>query len=318
MKLTVVGDPHVTHKNLDIAHDLVTQVEAKGLDVIWLGDMLDTKEVIRGKCFNFWFNYFRSSKLNHKVLVGNHDYFNLECQEHSLEGLKALPNVVVVDDLLIVDELKAAFIPYVHDDANLVAMLDKIPHGMNLFGHLELAGFDFGNGYICEQGAVGKRYEKFPQVITGHFHKYQQQANITYLGTPYSLTFGESNQIKYLATYDTEGETSLTLTTTTFRQHVTVDYNLNESDCDWPIRKEDLVRINLIGTQEQIAAYDRSPWDEYQVKFVPKPTDQQSMDVEIDENTSNMAKFVQWGTDINPLEKETLDLGIAILRRLNA
>src|SRR5690242_16327259 len=199
---TIVGDPHITHKSLERSKKLFEIVEELGKPVIWLGDMLDTKEVIRGKCQNFLFDYFLRSKLGHTVLVGNHDYFNLDCKEHSLQALSIFPNVVVVDKPIQFDN--SLFIPYIHDPLKLDAALKPFENKeLNLFGHLEVRDFDYGNGQICTSGTSLERLKGFKRVISGHFHKYQEMGNLVYLGTPMSHSFGESNQIKYIAEFDT-------------------------------------------------------------------------------------------------------------------
>ena len=38
--------------------------------------------------------------------------------------------------------------------------------------------------------------------IVGHYHKFQKNENILYLGTPYSHSFGEANQKKYILIVD--------------------------------------------------------------------------------------------------------------------
>ena len=51
-KYIVVGDPHCTHKSLDKIDKLFDIVEERPEEtIIWLGDFLDTKEVIRIRSF---------------------------------------------------------------------------------------------------------------------------------------------------------------------------------------------------------------------------------------------------------------------------
>ena len=65
MKFTIVGDPHAKPGNLNKINHLFDMVETLGNTVIWLGDFLDTKEIIRGKCLNLIHRRLSESKLTH-------------------------------------------------------------------------------------------------------------------------------------------------------------------------------------------------------------------------------------------------------------
>lgn len=313
---TVIGDPHATNRNLTKINQLFDEAESRGLPVIWLGDFLDTKEVIRGKCLNLLFKRISMSKLEHIILIGNHDYFNLECEQHSLEVFEGLDNV------LIVDEPKEIFpnvhaIPYIHDTEELKKVLKKLPKDSILFGHLEVKGFDYGNGHLCESGITAQALKKFKRVISGHFHKFQEKGNLIYLGTPFSHSFGESNQIKYLGTYHVEND-SLELSQTGFGRHVTLEYNADTrvmTPDNFQVIEADSLRVILTGAQVNIDKVDRSFWPE-NTKFLERSTDTFNVDVVIDETQSNTAKFQNWAKDIKGLDEETIKLGTEILEAL--
>ena len=200
MKYTIVGDPHLTLKNLESMEKLIKHVESLGRTTIWLGDMLDTKEIIRGKCLNFWIEYFKKSTLSHIVLVGNHDYFNLECEDHSLRALKT-SGTVIVDKPTVIDGMM--FLPYIHSPDAIRKIISSVPASV-LIGHLDIKGFDMGNNFKSDVGLSPKDLEKFKLVISGHYHKHQTFKNIVYVGSPMTLSFGEANQIKSLGNFDSE------------------------------------------------------------------------------------------------------------------
>ena len=148
-KYIVVGDPHLTHKSYDKINQLFDIVEERPEEVvIWLGDFLDTKEVIRGKCLNLLNKRFTSSAKQHIIIIGNHDYFNLDCEEHSLEVLKNLhPQVRIVDKVTKINGMW--FVPYMHDQDRLKGELNAITNNEIIFGHFDIIGFDYGNGYVA-------------------------------------------------------------------------------------------------------------------------------------------------------------------------
>lgn len=321
-KLTIIGDPHRRLDNQDRVDAVCKVVEALGNPCIWLGDMLDTKDVIRGACLNAWLDYFKASHLWHYVLVGNHDLLNLHTKDHALRVLGELPNVVIVDELKRFDAWGDSheiwMTPYVHEMS--ADYLKPVPNNATLFGHFELKDFDFGNGRICDSGMTFADFDRFKRVITGHFHKYQERGRVTYLGTPFSLNFGETDQTKYLGVYDLETNV-LDLLETQFPRHRTYEIDCDAGNANlWkniPLtRDEDFNRWVLTGTQANINLFDRGklPPD---AKISTKPTDLGNIAVEIEEVTSNPEKFEQWAKDIKHLDPDTIKLGRNILEQCN-
>jgi len=314
-RFTIIGDPHVKNSNLDLARDLFALVEKKGLPAIWLGDLLDTKEVIRGKSLNTWIDYFKSSKLQHFVLVGNHDWFNLDCKEHSLEPLKLIPNVEVIDTPRWTPG-GIGFLPYIHDKGQLKELLTKMEQGYVkvLFGHLELESFDFGNGYICKEGLGVKDFSKFSRVISGHFHKYQEKDNVTYLGTPFSHSFGEANQVKYIAEYNATTD-DLQLTETPFRKHVSYEINCDANQpLDLETDRSNLHRVILTGSQENIDKFPREAYNDFSIKWITRPSDYSINDTTIEDTASNEVQFEKWAREVQKLDDYTIKLGLELLK----
>lgn len=314
-KLTIIGDPHAKPTNLTLIFQLFEKVERLGNTTIWLGDFLDTKEIVRGKCFNLIYKLLKMSKLQHIVIVGNHDWFNLECKDHSLLALKELPNVRVIDKPTSLHH--GYFIPYIHDQDELKNVLKQLPKGSTLFAHLELKGFDYGNGHICKSGLTTRSLSRFRRVISGHFHKYQEKGNFTYLGTPFSHTFGESNQQKYFGIYDTETD-HLELVDALFRRHITLEYNCDTNSVnprEYTVASCDTLRVILTGSWENINLFNKSSFYEG-AKYIERPNDDFQKGVQIDETLDNVVKFKTWAKDIKDVDQETIDLGAQILEAI--
>lgn len=317
-EFTVVGDPHIKPSNLETTAQLFDLVEGLSRPVIWLGDMLDTKEVVRSKCLNALYRYFKGSKLRHYVLVGNHDWHNLECEEHSLEILKELSNVHIIDKPTTFVNLPFLFMPYYHD-------LDKFKKDLAeyrgigrdkasvLVMHQGINGFDFGNGYIEENGLDFSGFADFHRVISGHFHKFQEKGNLVYVGTPFSHSFGETDQDKFIALYDSASD-SIEYVETPFPRHVTL-----ELDAIWltpdKIKGNNYYRVILTGPQADIEALDKSKFPG--VKFIERPEELELEGQIIEESASNEKKFVTWAKEVRKLDKETVDLGLEIMGELS-
>lgn len=309
---TVIGDPHCKPNNLSEMGTLFGIVEDTALPTIWLGDLLDTKEVVRGKCLNAYLRYFRQSKLQHTILVGNHDYFNLECKDHSLEPLKELTNVFIVDRPVYMNEMGAVLLPYMHSPIALRAALAEFKEvkAKTLIGHLEVTGFDFGNGHICESGLILEDLKAFDLVISGHFHKFQKKENLVYLGTPFSHSFGESNQTKFIAILDSETQ-RLEYSATPFPQHLTIEIDADKVSTIRKVDTKNHVRIILTGRPENIAKVNK---DEYpDVKFIERPDETLEGEISISETASNEEKFQTWAEG-KSISKETIALGLEIMK----
>lgn len=309
-KLSIIGDPHVKNKTLAETNQLFDMIEELGLDSLILGDLFDTKEVIRGKSLNLVYTRLKNSKLKFYILVGNHDYHNLDCEDHSLQVLKELPNVTVVD--APIESPYGYMLPYMHDQVKLKEALKKLPKNSILFGHLDVISFDYGNGYISESGLDLKDLKKFKNVISGHYHKYQVKDNLTYLGTPYSHSFGESNQDKYIGIWDSE-TLSLELKETPFPKHHTI-----EIDCDKGVpydhcEEGNHVRFILTGTSENITKYKSQNNLGENTRIIERSTDEFLTNIQLDESADNLVKFKNWATEIRGLDLDTINLGITIL-----
>lgn len=305
-KYTIVGDPHAKPSNLDKIDRLFDLVEDIGNPVIWLGDLLDTKEVIRGNCLNLYHERLSNSDLDHTILVGNHDWFNLDCKDHSLKTLSLLANVEVIDRPVYNDEF--TLLPYCHDPEMLRNWLSKARKN-TVIGHLDICGFDFGNGLISSEGLKIEDLKLFQRVISGHYHKYQQIKNVTYIGTPFSHSFGESDQDKVIAVYDVDDDT-LELLPTPFPRHRTIELDCSKHYSHW-YNDTDYFRVILKGTQEEI---DQIPRME-NVKYVEQPTNLVKSST-IEETQSPEVQFVKWAKDIKGFSEDVVALGLEILENV--
>lgn len=325
-KLTIIGDPHITPKSLDKSSKLFQQVEDLGYPAVWLGDLLDTKEVIRGKCLNAFYDYFKSSKLNHVLIVGNHDWFNLECLDHSLKPLGSLENVKIIDKVEKSEDHTVMFVPYVHDKQLLKKMIKdtKGKGKITMFGHFDVSGFDYGNGHMCEDGIITKDdFKGFKRVISGHFHKFQNTDNFMYLGTPFSHSFGESNQDKVIAVLDLNTD-QIELIPTEFPRHVSLKVDMSSKGGMAKIEKfielnpTNLIRIQLHGAPEDTTSVDRSKFENYKIKWEDKSESENDTSQTLDESLDNKSQFQEWANNIKKLDSDTVQLGLSILEALNA
>lgn len=313
----LLGDPHSKPVNREPILSLFQIVEEMGLPLaVWLGDLLDNKEVIRGKCLNDYYHYFRDSKLQHVVLVGNHDWFSLECKEHSLELLKELPNVTVVDRPTKIGDV--LFLPYYHDLAAFRKVIAE-DNSRILIMHQGVNGFDFGNGFIEDKGLELAELNKYELAVSGHFHKFQKKGNLLYPGTPFTHSFGESDQEKFIATLD-PASLKMEFIKTPFPAHVTIHLKLKDPSMDYPAhlakriakdsKKGDFVRVILEGTEEALLRFDRTGFEN--IKIIERLVQSDVEGPEVTEASTNAEQFVLWA-NLKGLSEDVLELGFEIL-----
>lgn len=300
---TICGDLHAKPDNLDKVNTLFDILEDLGNPVIFLGDTLDTKEVIRGRCLNTIYERVSNSKLNFIFLIGNHCWFNLQCEQHSLEVLKSLPNVTIVDKPQTIEGIR--FYPYLPAD-KIKADLENTKTSV-IIGHFDIKSFDYGNGIISTEGLEVSDFKNFKRVISGHYHKYQEAGNITYPGTPFSHSFGESNQQKYISIYNAVTD-KLELLDTPFPRHITLEVDCSKQKA-LQENAYDNLRVILKGSQEEIDRFTQVEG----VKYIEQPTTLVKSAM-INETETPEVQFSRWGTDIKAFSPELVEKGLKILK----
>lgn len=319
--LTIVGDPHFKPENLHKQEKIFELVEFLGNPTVILGDLLHTKEIIKGSCINTLINLLKKSKLHFYILIGNHDYFNLQCTEHSLEPLKLLPNVTIIDTPreIIIENIPCYFIPYTHSIEVFKNRVDiaKLQHKPEiLFLHQGINNFDFGNGFIETNGTELKDLSSFPLIISGHFHKYQAKDNLLYLGTPFSHDFGEANQDKFLATLNIPAK-EINLIPTKLEQHrtwyiKTPEDLKNISD----INPTDSNRIIIEGKKEDFVSVDYLPFKSQGIQIIEKFSNSTFEQLTLNPPENSLDFFLTWAKEVKKLPEGIIAAGIQILKNV--
>lgn len=90
-------------------------------------------------------------------------------------------------------------------------------------GHWELMGFDFYTGIPAMSGESKDFLSDYKTAFSGHYHAASKKGNVQYLGTPYTMTMNDCNDIRGFYVFDTEDE-SVTLIPNETTWHVKVNY----------------------------------------------------------------------------------------------
>lgn len=176
--------------------------------VIHLGDVFDKRKNVNIKTLSRVrrevFDQLEKAGLSLTIIAGNHDTYYKNTNEYNSikELLGDYKNIQIIDQYPehrgeFGGKHKVLYVPWIcqanYDD--VMAMLSKSEASVVL-GHFEIQGFDMQPGNPCLHGMDRKVLNRFPLVLSGHFHTRSNQGNITYLGTQYEMTWADCQDPK--------------------------------------------------------------------------------------------------------------------------
>jgi DNA repair exonuclease SbcCD nuclease subunit len=224
MKICILGDTHFGargdsldfHKYFENFYSevLFPYLKANDIEVIFqMGDLFDRRKFINFNTLHLCREYFfdRCEILGIKVhtLLGNHDIAFKNTLEVNSTGLllNEYKCVEYYDDFDTVefDGVKIDVVPWICDsNEKEIFQRMKQSKAQICFGHFEIAGFEMDRGNVCDHGLDKKILSKYDVVLSGHFHHKSTDGNITYVGTPYEMTWSDYNDPKGFHIFDTE------------------------------------------------------------------------------------------------------------------
>jgi DNA repair exonuclease SbcCD nuclease subunit len=216
-------------------------IENKIDKVFQLGDLFDRRKFINFNSLYLSRKYFFDKLKQHNItlhaLVGNHDIFfrnTLEVNSPNLI-LKDYDNIRIYDSFETVNfgGTKVDVVPWICDDNQKEIFQQIKTSGADIcFGHFEIDGFQMDRGTVHHGGLDRKELKKYDIVLSGHFHHKSNADNITYVGTPYELTWSDFNDprgfhVLNIATRD------LTFVQNPYRMFHKVFYDDGKQDFDF-------------------------------------------------------------------------------------
>lgn len=203
-------------------------------DVLQLGDLFDHRKQINFNSLYMARKYFFDPMENQGVRLitfpGNHDsFYKNSIEVNSLDLLLGeYPNIFIINKIREVDlspTLSAVIVPWLCEENEDTALdfLDKTKATL-CAGHFEIQGFEMNRGHVCDTGFDRSAFKKFDLVLSGHYHTRSNKDNITYVGTPYELTWSDFADPKGFHILDTE-TLDLTFVENPYTMHNKLDYN---------------------------------------------------------------------------------------------
>jgi len=222
LKIAILGDSHFGARNdSKVFHEFFEKfyidtfipylVENKISVVYQLGDLFDRRKYINfyslDSCKKYFFDKLEENNITLHTLVGNHDIYwreSLEVNSTSLVlgeynniQIHSSPTTVHTGDTSI------DIIPWIcAENQEEIGEFIKNSKSDICIGHFEIAGFAMYRGMECHEGLDMNMFNKYEQVWSGHYHTRSKKENITYVGTPYEMTWQDFADQKGFHTFD--------------------------------------------------------------------------------------------------------------------
>lgn len=206
MKVMYIGDPHLKINRFDLAITFLTWLnklieEQKPDLVVNLGDTFDTHAVVRSEILNEFMKHVYgviALGIPYVYLLGNHDMYKPNDPKYHV----MLPFKNKIKDLYIVDEIQnlfdMTFVPYQYDGSKFPRQTLPI-----VVCHQTFLGADYGPIRATE-GVDASSISGCELIISGHIHTKSVLGPVLYVGSPFSQSASDVDQVKGITTLDTD------------------------------------------------------------------------------------------------------------------
>lgn len=167
----------------------ILKAESLNIPLVIAGDLNDTKAIIRAEVANRLITLIKNTYIKVYIIVGNHDLVHEKGKENGLNYLEQYADII--NTLTYVDGI-GYLLAYQSDKEDVERVLSSIPKGSQIIMHQGVLGAHMGD-YIVDRSSIDTDKLKDYKVISGHYHRHQTIGTVTYIGSPYTITFGEAN-----------------------------------------------------------------------------------------------------------------------------
>lgn len=285
----LISDIHFTLNTLDVAskalkHALNTAKELQ-VPLVIAGDLHDSKAIIRAEIANTIIDILKTRAIPVIILVGNHDLVNEKLKDHGLNYLKPYAYVVEEPTILSLTDIKSIqFIPYQSDSSVIPSLINENKYTDLVVMHQGIKGAYMGE-YIQDKTSINPEVFNLKKVYSGHYHRHQTIGSVTYIGNPYTMTFGEAaDGPKGYLVLNQDG-THNRILLNDLRRHYVVEYTLDnlQSFVSMP---EDLVWLKITGPKSELDKLNKKDLGlsilrrtDYKLELIPTDTIEQTIEV---------------------------------------
>ena len=255
-------------------------------NILHLGDYYEHRKFVNFKALNQnrkdFLEPMRDAGITMDIIPGNHDvYFkntNELCSLKELLGyFTSNVNIIMKPTVLDYDGLGVAVIPWINN-ANYNEYVDfaKNCKAAILGAHLELKGFDLMPGMPNPHGISADIFQRFEQVLSGHFHTRSSRGNVKYLGSQFEMTWADVDDNKFFHILDTETRevTPVRNPITIFKKFIYDDSKTDYSNIDITQFEKKFVKI-IVLNKSDLYMFDR---------FIDKLQSAETYELKIAEN----------------------------------
>jgi DNA repair exonuclease SbcCD nuclease subunit len=221
MKIALLGDTHWGCRNdLGLFYEYFQKFYDDFIEyclknnitqIFQLGDLFDRRKYINFKTLSeskrILFDKLKANNLTMHVLVGNHDIYYRDTLDivNFDQFLKEYDNIKIYNKatILELEDTRIDIIPWICS-SNSNDIFNFISNSTSdiCLGHFEIQNFEMYRGMPTHDGIEPSYFEKYERVFSGHFHTRSTKGNITYVGTPYEMTWQDYADTKGFHTFD--------------------------------------------------------------------------------------------------------------------
>lgn len=300
MKIAILGDTHwgvrndntkfLDHFGKFYADEFFPYLKQNEITtIIQLGDLFDRRKYVNfntlSKSKEYFFDEVRSQNISLHINIGNHCTFwknsnDLNSPELLLGDYKNWISVYKDPTEVIFDGLKLAMLPWVCSGNYKESMefIEKTDAQI-LIGHLDISGFEMYRGMPSTHGFDRSMFNKFDMVLSGHFHHKSSYGNITYVGTPYEMTWSDWNDPRGFHVFDTDTR-DLKFVENRYRMFHKIHYDDSNNDLDGVL---DIEAEQFAGHMLKVIVHNKNNpyWFDM---FIKKIEEQNPLDIQVVED----------------------------------
>ncbi|CAK9226938.1 unnamed protein product [Sphagnum troendelagicum] len=198
----VFSDLHLSRRTCDICMEVLQTVYeeavAQKAGIIFLGDFWHSRGALPVELLNMAILKLQTWKCPAIFIPGNHDQVNVGGEVHALQVLEAAnPLIKVLSSP--VEYLGALWLPFRRDHNLIKEAVQQSGSIKAIFGHLDVVGAFLNEACQAKEGIEASIFPTRLPVYTGHYHKAHvvEGTQIEYIGSPYQVSAGESEQTKH-------------------------------------------------------------------------------------------------------------------------
>lgn len=306
----LISDIHFNINTLNLASKSLKAAIDKSnelkIPLIIAGDLNDTKAIIRAEVANSIIEILKTSKQKVIILVGNHDLVNEKMTDNGLNYLK--PYALIANEPGFLLEEKVMVIPYYSNADILKEYVKYIIPGTLAVMHQGFKGAFMGD-YIQDKTSLSPEEVSHLSVFSGHYHRHQTlcstkekeahkqvfgKGTITYIGSPYTVTFGEANDgPKGFLVVNEDG--SFTREILELRKHIIVERNPeNALDPVENYKTGDLLWVKVRGEESKLNTINKTDfiYKDFKLDLIPEDKIKTNIQVDTLSNSEIMDKLI--------------------------